>query len=255
MLSRINSGLLVAVAMAVVLLGGEPARAQTYSPTPDGSILIDSTYGSRYIIAGGAKFWIPSSESTYFSNPFFTYYVSTSTLDGITNYPRNGTTVKERNIDSIYVIIGNRAWGIPSMDELQYFGGSSSVHTIPQGSMNYTGFNIAQNGLMVRERTQQAVYVIFGNAKFWVPTESDVQYYGGWENVNVVPDTSTSSVSNTPFCGTRLRERSSGQIYRISIGGKYLIQNPDSYDWANHFVVPDGSLNAFTTVSSYACMT
>ncbi|PTL81270.1 hypothetical protein [Vitiosangium sp. GDMCC 1.1324] len=142
------------------------------------------------------------------------------------------------------------------MDELGYFGGTSDVRTVPQGSLNnYYLFYRPVNGMMVRERSHAEVYVTFGAAKFWVHTEDEVAYYGGWSNVNVVPDTSTSTVSNTPECGTRLRERSSGQIYLIGVGGKFLIQNPDSYDWANHFVVPDGSLSSFPDASVHVCMT
>ncbi|PTL81271.1 hypothetical protein [Vitiosangium sp. GDMCC 1.1324] len=102
MLSRITRGLLAVFAVAVVLLGGESAQAQTYSPYPDGSILINSAVSSdRYVIAGGAKFSIPASEQPYFSNWLFTYNVSSSTLSGITDYPQEGTKLKERNLDTI----------------------------------------------------------------------------------------------------------------------------------------------------------
>ncbi len=256
MLSRITSSLLVAFAMAVALLSAGSAQAQSYSPYPDGSILIDSVSGSHYLIAGGAKFWIPSSEQPYFNSTYFTFFVPTSTLDGITNSPQDGTTVRERDTAPVYMILGHQKWHVPSEAELQYFGGWNSVRTIPQGSLNdFYLFSVPVNGLMVRERTKEDVYVTFGGAKFWLPTESDVLYYGGWENVHIVPDGSTSALRTNPGCATRLRERSSGLIYLMSIGGKYLIQNPDSFDWANHFVVPDGSLNAFPTVTTHVCLT
>ncbi|PTL79982.1 hypothetical protein DAT35_31675 [Vitiosangium sp. GDMCC 1.1324] len=242
------------VAVALVLLSSTPARAADYASYPDGSVLIDASKNQRWLIQGGAKFSIPSTEWSYFNNLLFTYFVSSSTIDGITSVPRDGTTLQSRGDVSIYVVIGGWAWGIPDMNELEHFGGTSNVRIIPS-SFNYWSLDTAQNGTMVRERSGDPVYVLFGYTKFWLPTSADVEYYGGWGSVKVIPNGSAASMSDIPQCGTRLRERSSGVLYRINdLGQKYVIQNPSSYEWANHYVVPDGTLARFPDGAAVSCI-
>ncbi len=254
MTSRIMSGVFAALA-ALLVLSSEPARAQGYAPYFDGTILTDSAdSSSRYLIVGGAKFRLSASERPYFFT-LVRYIVPRSTLDAITNIPREGTVLRERATAPVYVIIGNRKWYVPSVEELQHFGGESAIRTVPQGTLNNWWFDVMRDGLLVRERPDAEVYVIAGNARFWVRTEADLAYYGGWANVKTVPDGSMDNVSLWPACGTFLRERSSGLIYAISdAGGKYLIQNPGSHEWANHLVVPDGALSRFADVADFVCI-
>ncbi|WNG34377.1 hypothetical protein F0U61_12600 [Archangium violaceum] len=234
------------VAVALVLLGSTPARAADYAPFPNGSVLIDSSTNGRWLIQGGARFMISVDEVPYFKNPFFTFTVAPSVIAAITTIPRDGTTLQQRGDASIYVVVGGRAWGIPDMNELEHFGGTSGVRIIPWKSLHAFPLYFARDGTMVRERSGAPVYVIFGNGKFWVPTSADVEYYGGWDNVQVIPDGSAATMDDAPSCGSRLRERSSGLIYLINnIAEKTLIVNPSSYDWANHYVVPDGTLARF----------
>jgi hypothetical protein len=76
------------------------------------------------------------------------------------------------------------------------------------------------DGSLVKERHDPAVYVIVGWAKLWVPsaTEFDAMGYS-WADVWVVADGTLRSVSNTPLNGTRLRERSSSIEWDM-IGGR-----------------------------------
>ncbi|HEX8436904.1 MAG TPA: hypothetical protein VF697_17470, partial [Archangium sp.] len=126
MTSRLTSGVFAALA-ALLVLSSEPARAQSYAPYLDGTLLTDSAdSSSRYLIVGGAKFRVSSSERPYFFT-FLRYIVPRSTLDSITNIPRDGTVVRERATAPVFVIIGNRKWLVPSLEELQHFGGESAI--------------------------------------------------------------------------------------------------------------------------------
>ena len=98
---------------------------------------------------------------------------------------------------------------------------------------------------IVREQNAHEIYVIFGGAKFHVPTDDDVARYGGWEKVNVVRDGSLASIPNTPRDNTMLREASRNEVFVIQ-GGKRLwlleseLQQYGGRDYVR--VVPDGAL-------------
>ncbi|WP_257456483.1 hypothetical protein [Archangium lipolyticum] len=254
--THLIKGALAAVALA--LLSSTPARAQVYANYPDGTILIHqvnfggSIIDVRHVIHGGAKFRIGVGEESYFTSPH-TYNVSESEVEAITNSPRDGTVLQARGDHAVYVIFGGRKWHIPDAQELEYYGGVGAIRTVPESTF-VSWMYLTRPGTLVREHNTAAVYVIFGNARFWVPTEADVFYYGGWIEVRDVPAGSMSSMKTKPDCGTRLRERSSGVIYIFNAAGqKSVIQNPADYDWANLRVVPDGTLAAYPD-GSFFCM-
>jgi hypothetical protein len=105
------------------------------------------------------------------------------------------------------------------------------------------------NGSLLREQSSAYVYVIFGGAKFHVPSPTVLHdLYGGWANVKVVPDGSLASVPTIPRDGTVLRERSAAHVYVIEAGTKRHITTPTVLQryggWSVVRVVPDGALHA-----------
>ena len=247
-------GLLAAAALT--LLSSVPAHAQSYYNAPDGTVLSDYETNTYFLIMRGARFSLSPSELSYFFPPWWNPlgFVTHSTMESITRYPPDGTLVRERSSTATYVIIGGRKWVPATSADIEYYGGSSAVRVVPNDSLGYAGFNYASNGIMVRDRSTDQVYVLFRNTWFALSSESDVHYYGGWQNVRILPDGAIASMSSRAPCGARFRERSSGSIYIMNdFGGKALITSPDGNDWANHYVVPDGSLARFPD-RPYVCM-
>lgn len=103
------------------------------------------------------------------------------------------------------------------------------------------------DGALVRGQSQPQVYVIFGGARFWVPSVDEFNALGySWANVHVVPDATVNSIPKVPHDGTLLRERSHAEVYVVHGGKRIWIPTPDAlrlmgYSFANVHVIPNGS--------------
>ncbi|MEO6997346.1 MAG: hypothetical protein ABI112_04625 [Terracoccus sp.] len=102
----------------------------------------------------------------------------------------------------------------------------------------------------MREFSSAPVYVIFGGAKFWIPS-SDLlnRLYGGWGNVKVVANGALSSVPTMPRTGTILREDGHAEVWRIEDGTKRWVTSPEVLaslgGWGVVHVVPAGATTSF----------
>ncbi len=106
------------------------------------------------------------------------------------------------------------------------------------------------DGTLVKELDLPAVYVIYGNAKFWIPSPQVFSAMGfNWNNVKVVPDGSLTCMSGVPIDGTLLKEFSTAPVYVMKNGKKCWISSPQvfnrlGFNWGDVRVVPDGGLSA-----------
>lgn len=104
------------------------------------------------------------------------------------------------------------------------------------------------DGTVLKGKAKPEVYVIFGGAKFWIPTPEElIEYYGGWANVEVVRQRLIDLLPNIPAEGTLLRERSSAPVYVVAQGRTRWIPDPQTFtalgfDWGSVAVIPDASL-------------
>jgi hypothetical protein len=105
------------------------------------------------------------------------------------------------------------------------------------------------DGVMMREVSAPAVYVIFGGAKFWLSSDEWVRRYGGWDAVKVVADGALANVPAVPREGALLKEWSGDRVYLMRGGTKCWIPSPERFaelglDWNAIYLVPDGELTA-----------
>jgi hypothetical protein len=94
------------------------------------------------------------------------------------------------------------------------------------------------------------VVVIFGGAKFWIPSPDILnRLYGGWGKVIIVPDGSLNPVPTTPRDGTILREENHAEVWLFESGKKRHITSPDVLSryggWAVVHIVPDAATADF----------
>jgi hypothetical protein len=106
-----------------------------------------------------------------------------------------------------------------------------------------------EDGTVYREESRPEVYVIFGRAKFWIPSPDVLeQHYGGWGAVQLVPDGALAAVPSIPRDGTVLRELSSAPVYVVQGGLRHWIPSPEALElyggWGAVREVPDGALAA-----------
>ena len=174
----------------------------------------------------------------------------------------DGTLVREESIPgmwpspAVWVIIGGTHYWVPDEIELAALAGRDKVHVVPYGTLS-TALpgskplsSVPADGTLVRERSDAAVYVIYGGAKFRVPRVEEFNALGySWADVTVVPNGALTSappgysrLAGVPRDGTWLRERSSPIAYRISGGRKYSFSSPGPCTGVLTPVVPDGAL-------------
>lgn len=107
------------------------------------------------------------------------------------------------------------------------------------------------DGSLYREQSRPEVYVIYGGAKFWIPSPEELAALGfTWAQVKVVPDGSLVSVPDRPRDNTLLRERSRPEVFLMRGGSKFWIPSPDAltglgFTWSHVKVVPNGALQQF----------
>jgi hypothetical protein len=231
-----------------------PDGALAYTPTVprDNTLVRELSSAPVYLIEGGAKFWIPSPQELYALgyNWSEVHVVPDGSLASIPNVPRDGTLVRELSSAPVYLIEGGAKFWVPSPQELYAMGYNwSEVKIVPDGSLSSIP-NIPVNGTLVRELSSAAVYVIFGGAKFWIPSPQELYAMGyNWSEVRIVPDGSLASIPNVPSNGTLLRELDSSNVYIIHNGHKYLIDSLEmaelGYTANEIHVVGDGDLSIF----------
>jgi Galactose oxidase, central domain len=104
------------------------------------------------------------------------------------------------------------------------------------------------DGTVLKGHEKPEVFVVYGAAKFWIPSQAELdQYYGGWGNVQRVRQRIVDRMSQRPVDMTLLRERSDPRVYFVAQGRTRWIPDPLTFnelglDWGLIRVVPDGSL-------------
>ena len=103
------------------------------------------------------------------------------------------------------------------------------------------------DGSVLRETSDPTVYVIFSNAKFWVPDPQTLErLYGGWGVVRVAADGALGGLDSVPDDGTLIKEEHDPFVWRIEGGQKRHVTTPSVLarfgGWGLVRAVPDGSL-------------
>ncbi len=112
------------------------------------------------------------------------------------------------------------------------------------------------DGSVVREASSAPVYLIFGGAKFWIPSPAELFALGfTWSDVQVLPDGSLASVGVFPRVGTLLRERDQPQVWCAVDEARLLwVPTPDAMatmglSWGSVGIIPAGTVAAYPTIS------
>jgi hypothetical protein len=74
------------------------------------------------------------------------------------NIPRDGTLLKERDKDGIYVVYGGAKFGIPSLQAFEDLGfDGAKVGRVPHGALAQIP-DMPRDGTLLREKGNDAVY-------------------------------------------------------------------------------------------------
>ncbi|MBC7807626.1 MAG: hypothetical protein H7145_15945 [Akkermansiaceae bacterium] len=101
-------------------------------------------------------------------------------------------------------------------------------------------------GTLLRESNRPEVYVIFGDAKFWV--RSVTYFDNNWSRVRVVEDgrLTNSNWFVYPRPGTLLREQSHAEVWMVVwgeiISSPSIVGSRDRWGWVRRHVTSEGAL-------------
>jgi hypothetical protein len=110
----------------------------------------------------------------------------------------DGTLLKEMSRAEIFVIFGGAKFFIPDVTVFASLGFDwANVRTVPDGALSRV-LNIPRDGTVLREMSDNPVYVISGGQKRWIPDEATLLRFGGWSVVRVVPDGSLANIPDGP---------------------------------------------------------
>ncbi len=157
----------------------------------NGSLLSEFSQDAIYVVRGGGRFWIPSPSE--FDANGFSWNAVRETADGsirhVSTYPANGTLIRERNADAVYVVYGGVPYHIPSPAVFDALGFQwQSVLTIPAGSIGGLR-TFPADGTLLREFSAPEVYLAQNGSLNHVPSQQEFEARGfSWANIGVVPD-------------------------------------------------------------------
>ncbi|WP_395809961.1 RICIN domain-containing protein [Archangium minus] len=237
---------LIRSAVAFTLAASPGAFAWNYSSSPDNTV-IASTDKSRWLIVGGARFYIHPAQWANYAAPSAT--LTSSAINDITPIPRDGTVLGQTGRHEIFTVVGGMYFHVPDPTELQYFN-PNQVRALPSNNQHFPFYSGSGEGKLVRERIGTQTYLLQGNAKFLVPP-AELAYFTA--PVQTVPNTSLAKISNTPNCGVLLRERATEDNYLYTGNGKYKLNQRELDALGGASVVrevPRGGLAAFPTVNT-----
>jgi hypothetical protein len=132
------------------------------------------------------------------------------------HYYDDGTLLKGEQSDPVYVVYGDAKFWIPSPAVFQAMGFDwAKVWVRPEERMALVA-TVPRDGTLLKEMSSAGVYVVYGGAKFGIPSSQVFDDLGfDWTKVGLVPDGALAQISTMPRDGTLLREMGSDTGYRF----------------------------------------
>lgn len=159
----------------------------------NGLSYLQPTFGSQFLV--GQQFVSPDP-------PIFVQVMSIDVVPAtatirLWDLP-DGCLRKEDSDPKIYLVVGGAKCWIPSPQELTDLGFTfSQVKSVPDRGILSVG-TVPRDGTLMRELYQTAVYVMFGNCKWHIPSPQVFEAMGyHWSDVKEVP---TGCLSGIPDC-------------------------------------------------------
>jgi predicted acylesterase/phospholipase RssA len=216
----------------------------------DGTLLREPNRDAIFVVYGGAKFYLVSP--AIFEAMGFSYDAVKIVPDGALVYdatlPRDGTLLRNRDDAPVYVTYGGAKFHIPDPATFDRLGFAwNDVRSCPDGSLGSIA-SVPVDGTLLKEEHNDAIFVVFGGAKFYLIGPDMFDRLGfAWGNVRVVPDGGLAQIPTVPRDGTLVKEIDAPQVYVIRAGRKTWVPDCDTFinlgmAWSRVRVVPTGAL-------------
>jgi hypothetical protein len=166
------------------------------------------------------------------------------------HYYDDGTLLKGEQSDPVYVVYGDAVFWIPSPAVFEAMGfDSAKIWVRPEERMALVA-TLPRDGTLLQEMSSGGVYVVYGGAKFGIPSAQVFEALGfDWAKVGKVPDGALAQIPDMPRDGTLLREMGNDTVYLISGQKKSPFPSAERFVdlcqyWENVRDVPSGALAA-----------
>jgi hypothetical protein len=163
-----------------------------------GRLLSERSHPATYVIHRGGRFLIPTA-AEFDANGFDPHEVleiQDGSLAHVATRPGNGTLLKERTADPVFLVRGGRAFDVsdPAAFEALRLE-RAAVRSIPDGSLGGLPTAPVRDGTLLSELSDPRVYVARGGQLHLVPDEARFQAEGFvTADIGLVPDGSLGGV-------------------------------------------------------------
>ena len=111
--------------------------------------------------------------------------------------PRDNALLRERSSAPVFLYQGGSPFQVPDPTWLDRFGGSGAVRVVSDGSLPaFAG--LPAEGTLLREWSAPEVFRIMGGQRRWVPNPTELDKYGGFPTVRIVPDGALAAIPQGP---------------------------------------------------------
>ncbi len=101
--------------------------------------------------------------------------------------PRDGAVLRERSSTTPFLYAGGAPFALADATWVERFGGVNRVRVVPDNTLaGFAGF--PDEGTLLREWSDPKVWRCAGNERRWVRTPAELDKWGGFPSVRVVPD-------------------------------------------------------------------
>lgn len=106
---------------------------------------------------------------------------------------------RESSHNEVYVYVNRGLLWLTTLEDVIAWGGWGAIQVVPNGRLNPVyGGRLPLEGTMVRERNHPEVWLVRANRKCWISTEWQVDHFGTWKAVRVVPNGSLGFFARGP---------------------------------------------------------
>jgi hypothetical protein len=167
-----------------------------------GRLLSERSKPAMYVIHRGGRFLIPTA-AEFDANGFERHAVlevQDGSLEHVATRPGNGTLLRERTADPVFLVRGGRAFDVSDPEVFDALGlERAAVRSIPDGSLGGLATAPVRDGTLLSELDDPRVYIARSGQLHLVPDEGRFQEEGlVTADIGLVPDGSLSGVPMGP---------------------------------------------------------
>ena len=193
----------------------------------NGTLIRDAATGAIWIVAGGAPLYVSSCSAidtcsgVINIDPWDVQNVGNPAAH-LNAVPANGTLIRDKTSGAIWIVAGGAPLYVSSCSAIDTCSGAVDVD--PYAVTNFDHLNaVPSNGTLIRDKTSGAIWIVAGGAPLYVSSCSAIDTCTGVVDVDPYAVSHLDHLNSVPANGTYIRDKTTGQIWRIAGGAPFAI--------------------------------